>query len=123
MRYAGFWIRFLAYIIDGVILLGINLILLLVAAATGSWLGTVIGVIYYIGFWAWQGQTPGKMVVGIKVIQVDGSPIGFGRAVLRYIGYWVSAIIILIGFIMIGFDDRKQGLHDKIAGTLVVKTG
>ncbi len=124
MNYAGFWRRLVAVIIDGVILGAITGILMAIFGAqqTASWLGSVIGIIYVIGFWTWRGQTPGKMVMGIKIIKTDGSPIGIGRAVLRYVGYLVSTIIICIGYLMIAWDSKKQGLHDKIAGTYVVKT-
>ena len=124
MNYAGFWRRFAASIIDGIILGAITGILMAIFGAqqTASWLGSVIGIIYVIGFWTWRGQTPGKMAVGVKIIKTDGSPIGIGRAVLRYIGYLVSTIIIFIGYLMIAWDSKKQGLHDKIAGTYVIKT-
>ena len=68
-----------------------------------------------------QGKTPGKMVMGVEIVKTDGSPIGFGRAILRYVGYIISSIILFIGFLMIAFDSKKQGLHDKIAGTCVIK--
>jgi len=123
-EYAGFWRRFVAWIIDGILLGAVSGILMFIISAqqTASWLGTVIGIVYIVGFWTWRGQTPGKMVMGVKIIKTDGSPIGIGRAILRYIGYLVSAIIIFIGYLMIAWDGRKQGLHDKIAGTYVVKT-
>jgi len=123
-EYAGFWRRFVAWIIDGILLGAVSGILMFIISAqqTASWLGSVIGIVYIVGFWTWRGQTPGKMVMGVKIIKTDGSPIGIGRAILRYIGYLVSAIIIFIGYLMIAWDGRKQGLHDKIAGTYVVKT-
>lgn len=124
MNYAGFWRRLVAVIIDGVILGAITGVLMAIFGAqqAASWLGSIIGIIYVIGFWTWRGQTPGKMVMGIKIIKTDGSPIGIGRAILRYVGYLVSTIIIYIGYLMIAWDSKKQGLHDKIAGTYVVKT-
>ena len=124
MNYAGFWRRLVAVIIDGVILGAITGVLMAIFGAqqAASWLGSIIGIIYIIGFWTWRGQTPGKMVMGIKIIKTDGSPIGIGRAILRYVGYLVSTIIICIGYLMIAWDSKKQGLHDKIAGTYVVKT-
>jgi uncharacterized RDD family membrane protein YckC len=65
--------------------------------------------------------TLGKMAVGIKVTDEAGARISFGRAVGRYFGKFVSTIILLIGFLMVAFTEKKQGLHDKLAGTLVVK--
>lgn len=116
--YGGFWCRFFANLIDGVILSIIGWIL---AFVPPYWLGSVIGIVYVIGFWTWKGQTPGKMFLGVKIVKTDGSSIGIGRAILRYIGYFVSAIILFIGYLMIAWDSRKQGLHDKIAGTCVVE--
>lgn len=123
MNYAGFWRRFVAWIIDGIILGAVSgmLIAIIGTQQTANLLG-FIGFIYAIGFWTWRGQTPGKMAMGVKIIKTDGSPIDIGRALLRYLGYLVSAIIICIGYLMIAWDSKKQGLHDKIAGTYVVKT-
>lgn len=124
MDYAGFWRRLAAALIDGIILSIINGIVMAISPQTGMWLGTFIGIAYIVGFWTWNnGQTPGKMALGIRIVKTDGSPISFGVAILRYIGYWVSSIILYIGFLMIAWDSKKQGLHDKIAGTYVVRTG
>ena len=125
MEYVGFWRMFVAYIIDAVILGAVSGILTVIMGGqqTATWLGSVIGIIYIVGFWTWRGQTLGKMAMGVRIIKTDGSPIGIGRAILRYIGYFVSTIIIFIGYLMIAWDSNKQGLHDKIAGTYVVKTG
>ena len=119
--YAGFWRRFFAYLVDGVILNIIGWIIYFVPLYWTDWLALVISIIYVIGFWTWRGQTPGKMFLGVKIVKTDGSPIGIGRAILRYVGYFVSAIIIFIGYLMIAWDSKKQGLHDKIAGTCVVE--
>lgn len=81
----------------------------------------VITTLYYTLMTA-RGATVGKKVFGMKVVKEDGSPIGFGRSLLRHtIGYWVSAAVFGLGFIWIGFDPHKQGWHDKIAGTYVVR--
>ena len=126
VEYAGFWIRLGAYILDSVILYVIDLIVTWGAVyGNGSTTTTVLSIVlpmaYFVGFWTWRGQTPGKMVFKIKIIQTSGSPIGFGRSILRYIGYYVSAFILLIGFLWIAFDRRKQGIHDKIAETYVIR--
>ena len=84
--------------------------------------GLILLSLYTVGFWAWRGQTPGKIALGVRVIRVDGRPIGIGRAIVRYIGYMVSTLVFLIGYLMVGFDRRKQGLHDQIARTYVVRT-
>ena len=121
----GFGRRLVAVLIDAVILAIVNQIL---SGATGqdptasSGLSTLIGIAYTIGFWlTWNGQTPGKRVMGIRIVKADGTPFGLVPAILRYVGYFVSAIVLLIGFIWILFDKDKQGWHDKIAGTYVVK--
>ena len=121
--YAGFWIRFAAYIIDAIILLFVGVVLAIAAGGTtGAVLQFAVGILYTVGFWTAQGATPGKMAVGIEITTVDGEPIDFGRALLRYIGYLASAIILLVGFLMIAFTRQKRGLHDYIAGTVVIKT-
>ncbi len=106
MEYAGFWIRTGAWFID--------LILLAVVA-----LGLVI-VAYFIGLWAWRGQTLGQMAAHIKVVRQDGKPMDLGTSVLRFIGYVVCVLTLGIGFLMIAFDERKRGLHDRLAGTYVI---
>jgi hypothetical protein len=72
-------------------------------------------------FWATSGQTPGKMALGIKVIGTDGAPVGWGKALLRYVGYIISGLVLALGFIWIAFDSKRQGWHDKIAKTYVVR--
>jgi uncharacterized RDD family membrane protein YckC len=144
--YAGFWWRSGAFIIDGAILWGINYLMtgLWNLATDLPWGGLtqemidtgvttaplwwlrlivffVVQVGYFVGFWAWRGQTPGKWLMRIKVVHFDGSPVGWGGALLRYCGYIISAIIFLIGFFWIGFDNRRQGIHDKIAETFVIR--
>jgi uncharacterized RDD family membrane protein YckC len=130
LEYAGFWIRLGAVIVDLIILSIVcyaifRFIILLVPTSIfilifsfTSWL---IEIVYVVAFWAWRGQTPGKMVTGIKIIRTDSYPITWQYALLRYLGCIVSTIILFIGFIWIAFDSRKQGLHDKIADTYVVK--
>ncbi len=121
--YAGFWIRFLAWIIDFFILLILGIVpALTVEGLAGFLLQLAVGVAYRVGFWSAKGATLGQMAVGVKITTVDGEPIDFGRALLRYIGYLASAIILLIGFLMIAFTREKRGLHDHIAGTVVIKT-
>ncbi len=80
----------------------------------------LIALAYFVIFWATTGQTPGKMALGIKVIETDGSPVTWGKAILRYIGYIISGVVLLLGFVWIAFDSKRQGWHDKIANTYVV---
>ena len=121
--YAGFWIRFVAWLIDGIILIIPNIIIGLVVESPASiLLQFTIGIVYTIGFWTAEGATPGKMAIGLRITTVEGEPIDFGKAVLRYIGYFVSGITLGIGYLMIAFTRDKRGLHDLIAGTVVIQT-
>jgi uncharacterized RDD family membrane protein YckC len=126
---AGFWIRFLAILIDGVILFVINLILaaILNSSTTGrSGIQTLLGLIYYVFFWSsaspWPGQTIGNKLLNIRVIKTDGSDLSIVVALIRYVGLVISILVIFIGVIWAAFDPNKQGWHDKIAGTYVIKT-
>jgi uncharacterized RDD family membrane protein YckC len=125
-QYAGFWIRLSAWFWD-VLILGVpsGVISIIIVLLTGVEslqyvvsLGIAILVIYFEGV---LGGTPGKMIVGIMIQNDKGNFIGFPTAILRYIGKILSTIILCIGFIMIGWDKKKQGLHDKIAKSYVVK--
>jgi uncharacterized RDD family membrane protein YckC len=140
--YAGFWIRFCAAFIDGILLALIGAVLGLILGfvigmmmgargaaiedieATAELIGNILGFfmnwIYYAAFESSVKQaTPGKMAVGIVVTAEAGQRISFGRATGRHFAKILSAIILLIGFIMAAFTERKQALHDIIAGTLV----
>lgn len=79
----------------------------------------LVFVAYCAGSWALIGRTLGMMLLGLRVVKADGQPAGVWRSVVRALGYWVSAILML-GFIWIVFDPRRQGFHDKLAGTVVV---
>lgn len=82
----------------------------------------VFSIIYYVGFWTADGQTMGMTVVGLRVIGTDGARLSTGKALLRYLGYIVNAVLLSIGFLWAAFDPKRQGWHDKLAGTLVVYT-
>lgn len=85
-------------------------------------LSQLFSIAYFVGFWTWRGQTPGMMLLGLRVArESDGTPPGLARSILRYVGYLLSGFVLFIGFIWIAFDSRKQGWHDKIAGTVVVR--
>jgi len=121
--YAGFWVRFAAIVIDWIIL-GVAGAILAAISTRAYFYGTMgwlLVAAYFIAFWTWKGQTPGKMALDLKVIKADGGPVDLATAILRYIGYLVSGLILGIGFLLIPFDSRKQGLHDKIAGTFVIR--
>jgi len=84
------------------------------------WLGLIVSVVYFVGYWAKSGQTFGKTVMGIRIVSADGTPLSWGKAFLRYIGYIVSGIVLSLGFLWLAFDSKRQGWHDKIAGTYVL---
>lgn len=86
-----------------------------------GWASNIFSVVFVIGFWTWRGQTPGKMLFKMRIIKKDGSPIGLRDSILRFVGQIIGLTLLCIGFFMIGWDRRKQGLHDKIAGTYVVQ--
>lgn len=144
VKFAGFWFRALAAIIDGVLCQTATFIIVLPLgfalgasmAATSSLseieaasqgLGYVFGIlIQWLWFTIaesskWQASI-GKKMVGLKVTDENGERISFGKANGRYWSKILSALILCIGFVMVAFTEKKQGLHDKIAGTLVVKT-
>ena len=125
-HYSGFWIRFLAAILDGLIIgIPIGIIGWGLAFATGvtsiiyvAQLASVVLVVYLDGI---KGGTPGKLILGMRIVNEQGNYIGIPIAILRYICKILSGIILGIGVLMIAFTEKKQGLHDKIAKTYVVK--
>jgi uncharacterized RDD family membrane protein YckC len=133
-KYAGFWIRFLAYIIDLIILGVIGKILfgnqvtqyqagrggMSFSVDYSGW-RVIIPLAYVVGCWIAFSATPGKMICKLKITQENGQKLTPQTALLRLVGYAVSAVVVFIGFITIGFDKKKQGWHDKIAHTYVVK--
>jgi uncharacterized RDD family membrane protein YckC len=122
---AGFWRRFGAYLIDGILLGVVYFILAAIFEPTlGSALSLAVNIAYFGYFEGGaSGQTLGKRALGIRVIDFrGGGPIGFGRGVIRYIGKIISSIPILLGFFWMLWDREKQTWHDKIATTVVVPT-
>ena len=127
-RYAGFWIRLLAYIIDAVVLGVITFPLIQVLTSMGiagdstNVLGIAISWMYFAVFESseWM-ASPGKKVLGLIVTDDQGMRLSVGRATRRYFAKILSALLLGIGFFMIAFTARKQGLHDKIFHTLVLR--
>ena len=76
--------------------------------------------VYFIFFWTLLGQTPGKMLLGVKIVSLDGSQLTFWQALRRFIGYFLSALALYAGYWWVLIDNRRQGWHDKLAGTIVV---
>jgi uncharacterized RDD family membrane protein YckC len=145
VRYAGFWIRFLARIVDGLILGLVNFVLLLPLGISsfGFLTGTpdltdiasFVGLIllstsirvaiagaYEIMLTTMKGATLGKMALGLKVVRPDGSGISAGRSTGRFFGTWLSGFILCIGYIIAAFDDEKRSLHDRLCDTRVIRT-
>jgi uncharacterized RDD family membrane protein YckC len=135
---SGFWRRFLAYLIDAILLGVVGGVIQSVIAAiirasgdvTGvelrsGLIGLILGLAYFGYLWSRNGQSLGYMVMGIRLVRADGAPVTAGLAVLRYFLIYVSFALCLIPAIvsafMIGLSQRKQGIHDLINGTLVVR--
>ena len=141
IKFAGHGSRLGAYIIDVFIQIGVGIavsfivgILFLTASDNSGGgiaaLGVVIGVLgyflfslfYFPFFWARGGQTPGMKAAEIRVVRdVDGGPLSVGTAILRLVGFWISAFVLYIGFAWILVDARRRGWADLLAGTCVVE--
>jgi len=126
--YAGFWRRVAAAILDGLIVGAVTAPFSIGMSsgnrysATASSISTVVSWLYSALMESSAKQaTLGKMALGIRVTDLDGNRIGFGKATGRYFAKILSALILGIGFLMVAFTERKQGLHDMLAGTLVVR--
>jgi uncharacterized RDD family membrane protein YckC len=139
-RYAGFWIRLAAYVLDSVAVDGITFALLnatkpircvtsdgstcLPGTSTVSpllYVFSAIPVVYFVVMWA-LGGTVGQRVLGLRVVNAStGANLGVGRAMARYLGYLVAAAALFMGLVWAGFDRRKQGWHDKIANSVVLR--
>ena len=150
IAYAGFWVRFVALLIDEIILF-VPLVIVFIATegstftnytncvqsgelttvCSSAYLGSVglfelvalgASAVYSILLWALFGGTLGQRMLGLHVVDAaTGQNIGLGRSIGRYVGFVISAIALDIGFIWAAFDPRKQGWHDKIASTFVVR--
>ena len=148
MRYAGFWIRVLAALIDSVILGTVSSIIeyamfpamltttpiapgtnpleaLGPAFARAGWAilaSSLVSMTYSTWFVGALGATPGLMALGLKIVRPDGSAVGYGRALGRYFATILSTLIFGIGYLMVAFDSEKRALHDMICDTRVIKT-
>jgi len=131
--YGGFWLRVVAYIIDAILLSVAAGVIGVVTGGgygdlehinySGSGISLVVGWLYFALMESSErGATVGKMAVGLRVVTDQGQRLSFLHATGRYFAKFISAIIFGIGFLMIGWTDRKRGLHDMIAGTMVIRT-
>ncbi len=138
-EYAGFWIRFAAKFLDGLIqgsvTMALGVLLGIFIAISGVSEGAALAFQLFIqavsiGFAVFYGTffvgrfaaTPGKMICKLKVVMADGTPVSYGRALGRYFACdWLNPLTFGIGYIMAAFDDEKRGLHDRICDTRVVK--
>jgi uncharacterized RDD family membrane protein YckC len=134
----GFGRRLAATLIDGLILFTATFLLTLAVGLAGVFLnlytenepipvdtlvlvcGLILSLLYYVVAWSKSGQTIAKSVLGIKVVGSDGQPLSVGKALLRYLGYIISALLLSLGFLWVAFDKKRQGWHDKIASSYAV---
>ena len=134
-EYVGFWKRVLAALIDSLVMIAVVVPIALAVYGTQylqlnaagktlafDWLMNGLFVVAIIVFWRYRGATPGKMLVSAKIVDANtlGAP-STGKLIGRYFAYFVSTIPLCLGFLWIAFDKRKQGWHDKLAGTLVIQ--
>jgi uncharacterized RDD family membrane protein YckC len=138
VRVIGFGKRLAATLLDGFLVSALTMIVAFSVGFFGAFLdmyrdsedvpmmwivavsGFVISIAYYVASWTRGGMTPAKYLFGQKVVGTDGELLPLGKAVLRYVGYVVSILTLSLGFLWIAFDEKRQGLHDKIAGSFVV---
>lgn len=136
LEYVGFWLRVLAALIDSVLICVIIFPILLavygpvyfqsdrlIQGPVDFLVSWVLPAVAVVLFWIARQATPGKMAIRARIVdaRTGGRP-STAQLVLRYVGYYVSMIPLLIGMLWIAFDPRKQGWHDKIAGTVVVRS-
>jgi uncharacterized RDD family membrane protein YckC len=140
--YGGFWRRFAAILVDGILVnifalpLRMGLTMFGINSGFGvaapgrlfqamfglsALIGMAVQMIYYVYFISQKGATLGKMLLGVKVVTATGGPISVGRAIGRYFAQTLSGLILGIGFIMAAFDDQKRALHDHICSTRVIR--
>src|SRR5262252_9218565 len=135
-KYAGFWLRFGASVIDSLIVSVVVVIILLAIYGRAyvqlsmqgqtMWADILVqGVLPGVAailFWRYRGATPGKMLLSAKIVDAETlGPPSTGALIGRYFAYIVSMIPLCLGFLWIAFDKRKQGWHDKLAGTVVIR--
>jgi uncharacterized RDD family membrane protein YckC len=139
MDYGGFWIRFAAKLIDGMIQSGVGFVVgaifgFVIVPIVGpnnpltallsllmNLFNIALGVAYTTYFLGKHAATPGKMACGLKVVKSDGGKVSYARALGRHFAEWINPFTLWIGYIMAAFDDEKRTLHDRICDTRVIK--
>lgn len=135
VSYVGFWARFAASIIDTIILIMITFpILFLIyggeyfysGESVQGWLDVIISYVFpilaIILFWLYKSATPGKIALLAKVVdEKTGNKLSVKQALIRYVGYYISLLPLGLGFFWIAMDKKKQGWHDKLAGSVVIR--
>jgi len=135
-EYAGFWIRTGASLIDTLIILIITSPILTFIYGVHYWVGEsfvqgfwdivfsyILPAVAVIIFWIYKSATPGKMATKLTIVDATtGDKPTTGQFVLRYFGYYLSMLPLCLGFIWVGIDKRKQGFHDKVANTVVIRS-
>ncbi|MBT5923401.1 MAG: RDD family protein [Cellvibrionales bacterium] len=135
MEYAGFWIRTGASLIDTILMMVIIVPVLTIIYGKGYWsseavfLGVwdllfnyILPAIVVIVFWIVKSATPGKILLELSIVDAEtGGKPSNGQLIGRYFAYYISVLPLMLGFIWVGFDKCKQGWHDKLAGTVVVR--
>jgi uncharacterized RDD family membrane protein YckC len=139
-QYEGLVTRGLAFAVDAAVINGVAIVVAAVLAlvlsvlsipewvddtllALGGVSFLVWSVAYFATFWSTTGQTPGDRLMRIRVRRADGGQLGIGRSIFRLVCLTLAAIPLLAGFLPILFDDRRRGVHDMLAGTVVVASG
>ena len=122
---AGFWIRFVAMFIDGIIVGVVYFVITFAMLAIDMLaLAGILSLVWVIGYYIYfpssnMMATPGKAVLGLKITDDLGNQISAGKATLRYVGYIINGFTLYIGFLIVGFTENKRGLHDMVASTRV----
>lgn len=127
IEYAGFWRRLTAALIDSVLFIVMLAIVLGPGYANARFLSfewviqNFLCMVITVALWVRYTGTPGKLLMGCQVMDAQsGRPVTVRQAILRYLGYYVSALALGLGFFWIMWDKHKQGFHDKIAKTVVL---
>jgi uncharacterized RDD family membrane protein YckC len=135
LEYVGFWPRVGAALIDSVLILVICVPLVTWVYGPGYWtqqrliagpadflINWVLPAIAVVLFWVYRQATPGKIAVGGRIVDAEtGQAPSTRQLIVRYLGYYVSMLPLFLGILWVAFDGRKQGWHDKLAGTVVVR--